>query len=87
MTGNRGSTPRHGAIFNQQEEGGKKMKLENVEMKDLIAVSDLAKLKDVSSVAVYLAIQRGRLDYAMFGKMKLVVKNEKIEKFGIRKIQ
>jgi hypothetical protein len=58
------------------------MKMNDVNTKDCLTVTELAKSKQVSKTAVYKALNENRLDYVELDKIKLIIKNDKIYSFG-----
>ncbi len=58
------------------------MKLNNVNIENLITVAELKDLIKISKTAIYKAKENDRLDWTEIGGLLLIVKNEKIYKLG-----
>ncbi len=56
-------------------------KITDINIKDCLTVNELMQLKQCSNGAVYKAIKEGRLDFVQIGKVKLIVKNNKLNDF------
>lgn len=59
-----------------------KMKLDSVNIKDCLTVTQLKEISKVSKAAIYKAIEHNRLDWVELDKIKLIVKNYKIYDLG-----